>query len=296
MATQQQRDPTQTIVLRRRYGQAFGKRLAVLRKALAVYLQQPADPLGLRVPFRTETETETLARFAAWLTPQIEQDFLQIANTQGVRVREISTWHEPFITQGFRRGGVHARVQAAALSPLPPPPTGVPILQAATPFRLNNLVTQAFIGVPGDPTHPGLLNIQGALEQGLSADLLESIRLFENPSETAVRLGQRVRQIARVNARRVASTQIVGAHAEGALEGYASFGLTANVRALIEFTTAGDARVCPICVALSETDRFGLGAGIFPLDQAEGVIPVHALCRCGWTPASVVASDESIAA
>ena len=49
-----------------------------------------------------------------------------------------------------------------------------------------------------------------------------------------------------------------------------------------KFVTAGDERVCPICLDLEISDRFGLGSGVFPVDSTDGIIPVHPRCRCRW--------------
>jgi hypothetical protein len=51
------------------------------------------------------------------------------------------------------------------------------------------------------------------------------------------------------------------------------FAATAAI--LANFTTAGDADVCPECEALE--------GKIYDLDNAFGVIPVHPNCRCDWT-------------
>jgi hypothetical protein len=44
-------------------------------------------------------------------------------------------------------------------------------------------------------------------------------------------------------------------------------------RRLVSIVTAGDDRVCPICIAISE-------AGPYPIAQARGLIPAHVSCRC----------------
>lgn len=49
-----------------------------------------------------------------------------------------------------------------------------------------------------------------------------------------------------------------------------------------QFETAGDERVCPICRNLESEDRYGLGPGIFPVEETAGIIPVHPRCRCRW--------------
>jgi hypothetical protein len=46
----------------------------------------------------------------------------------------------------------------------------------------------------------------------------------------------------------------------------------------VEVLTAADDLVCPICEEIS-------GDGPYTLDEAEGLIPAHVFCRCGFVPA-----------
>lgn len=53
----------------------------------------------------------------------------------------------------------------------------------------------------------------------------------------------------------------------------------ARIRArLVNVVTAGDDRVCPVCIKISE-------AGPYTISQARGLIPAHSKCRCGFEPA-----------
>lgn len=80
----------------------------------------------------------------------------------------------------------------------------------------------------------------------------------------------------------VGGTVIVGIVADAFLNRVVDFGIKL-VSPIVElsFTTAGDERVCPDCQALSEVDN-GKGAGIYTIEQARGLIPVHYNCRCNW--------------
>lgn len=46
---------------------------------------------------------------------------------------------------------------------------------------------------------------------------------------------------------------------------------------LVNVVTAGDDRVCPVCIKISE-------AGPYTISQARGLIPAHSRCRCGFEP------------
>ena len=73
----------------------------------------------------------------------------------------------------------------------------------------------------------------------------------------------------------IAATETVAAYADGALDLAEELGVK-NVEAEVEFTTAGDKKVCPLCRPLE--------GRIYTLEEARGVIPVHPNCRCRWRP------------
>lgn len=95
-------------------------------------------------------------------------------------------------------------------------------------------------------------------------------------------IGEATRTTASNNVTGFVSTGVVRAFNNGILGRFAQIGVLL-VGGLIEqqFTTAGDSRVCPLCLALEQQDN-GRGPGVFTLAQAAGVIPVHRRCRCRW--------------
>lgn len=70
----------------------------------------------------------------------------------------------------------------------------------------------------------------------------------------------------------VARTEINGAYNKGRLDGFKQTGVVDRV----QFSTSPDERLCPICAVLEGT--------VYTLEQAVGVIPQHANCRCQWIP------------
>lgn len=285
MATQRQLDPTQTLSLRRRYAGAIGRRLAIISRAVQATVGN-RDALGLSTPIRTESSDATVARFLLWLQGRIDESLLELTDAAGNRLRDQSVWQEPFIDQGYVRGLAHADAQLA----LPLESTGTTIrgsLQSPTHVnRLELLYTRSFSGVPADPTKPGLLNLSETLRAELADELTLGLAEGQGPRQVGDRISKRIRQINRVSGRRIARTQIIGAHADGTLTRFQEAGQV-NVSPLAEFSTAGDARVCQTCLSIETTDRFGLGPGIFPVSQSFGVIPVHPNCRCAWLPAGI---------
>lgn len=70
----------------------------------------------------------------------------------------------------------------------------------------------------------------------------------------------------------------IAAHAEGQLLALEEMGVE-EVGVAIEWSTAGDDRVCPLC---SEMEGV-----VLKLEEAHGKIPLHPQCRCAWLPANV---------
>jgi SPP1 gp7 family putative phage head morphogenesis protein len=73
----------------------------------------------------------------------------------------------------------------------------------------------------------------------------------------------------------IAQTEIIGAHADGALDEFES-GEVEGVEVESEFVTAGDDVVCPECEELE--------GNVYSISEARGIIPVHPNCRCAWIP------------
>ena len=73
-------------------------------------------------------------------------------------------------------------------------------------------------------------------------------------------------------------TEVINAHAEATLNSYVEAGLE-GVTVNAEYTTAGDDKMCPKCVALQGRP--------YTIDEARGLIPQHPNCRCAWSPVVV---------
>jgi len=93
-----------------------------------------------------------------------------------------------------------------------------------------------------------------------------------SPDGTVIRQGYSYQMSPKHWANTVARTEINGAYNAGRLDGFKQSGVVDRV----QFSTSPDERLCPICA--------GLEGMIYTLEQASGVIPQHANCRCQWVP------------
>jgi SPP1 gp7 family putative phage head morphogenesis protein len=115
-------------------------------------------------------------------------------------------------------------------------------------------------------------------EQLLRAQLLAGYENGESIPQISDRIQQLFDGMADYRAERIARTEIMSASAQGTIEGYKSSGVVSKA----EFYPAVDERECESCASIAETDMYGLGQGIFPIDECEGIITVHPGCRCIW--------------
>ena len=79
-------------------------------------------------------------------------------------------------------------------------------------------------------------------------------------------------------AMRIARTEIIRAHAEGQLDALEKMGVE-DVGVMVEWSSAGDDRVCPLCQDLDGV--------VLKIAEARGIIPRHPNCRCCHVPANV---------
>lgn len=76
----------------------------------------------------------------------------------------------------------------------------------------------------------------------------------------------------------IVRTEVIRAHAEGQLDGFEELGLD-QVGVQVEWHTAGDSRVCPLCRPMQGV--------VLKTSEARGLLPRHPQCRCAFIPANV---------
>lgn len=84
--------------------------------------------------------------------------------------------------------------------------------------------------------------------------------------------------LSRARAETIARTELIRAHAEGQLVGLEEMGVD-EVGVMVEWSTAGDDRVCELCEPMEGV--------VLKIEEARGMIPRHPNCRCAFVPANV---------
>ena len=295
------RDPTRTTDIRRRYQAELKRRLRRIRSLVwatvatndALGLGAPS-PIGLQVRaepalrFDFPTTTAKLGAFMEWLATAEALELFEFGVGPGGMLEGVPAWQAEHVRQVYARAIAQADVamrRAVARLPVgrgrrrPFLPAGQPIFIIQEPLHaeaLEALFTRNFRELKG---------ITAAMDQRISRVLADAFVANDSPTVAARALVREV-GLAEARAATMAQTELVRVHAEATLNRLAQHRVP-NVRAMGEFVTAGDERVCPDCLELE------LGP-LFTIDEARGIIPVHTGCRCRWDPILVPARDSGL--
>ncbi len=274
-------DPTRTATLRRRFQAELRRRFARLKaKVLRLIVEQDALGLVPRVSFWTFNEDwrylaspEKIKAFELWLRQQLAADLLGLSEQQ--------TW-EKFIREGFEKGAGRAfddtkrseAVKAAGEEKLDfyvgtrDEFLRSSFAQPVAVEKVKLLAGRSFTDLKG---------ITDAMSTALTRGLVDGLVRGQSPREIGRSLADLV-DVSRSRAETIAQTEIIRAHAEGQLKALEDMGVE-EVGVMVEFSTAGDGRVCARCTALNGVT--------LKIDEARGLIPVHPRCRCAFLPANV---------
>lgn len=224
-----------------------------------------ADPRDL---FPFPTDEEKVDAFIEWLKGAEDDEILEVIRRSGGRVSR-EGWQDVYVRRAYGSGVRHAdrRLREAGIA-LPEDDLAQIFARPVHAETLGLLFTRNFQELQG---------ITDAMDQEISRVLVEGFSQGWNPRRMASEINGRVDAVGLTRARTLARTETIRAHNEAALRRYGEvLGPDAEVTARVEWLTAGDNRVCPICQ--------GLEGVVMGLERARGMIPIHPNCRCAWIP------------
>lgn len=291
-------DPTQTLTLRRRYERALTRRFRKVRKivrqvvgerdalaikpttdhhaiALATEMSVNAafdvDPLAPRA-FEFARNKDKVKQFMRWLRKLERDEILEIIEGAEVIEAAEEAWQNIYIDTAYRKGlrDAYGRLKGKAEG------LGESFLSAA----FHRPVHADSVGIIYTRAFSQLNGITEAMDQTISRVLARGLMDGKGPREIARMLVSEVDRIGIVRARVLARTETINAYSEASLNLYQEAGVEKIVPE-VEFTTSGGREdgVCRICLGLAKQND-----GIYTLEQARGMIPVHPNCRCAWVP------------
>ena len=264
-------------MLRAAYMKAMGKRMraaaSVVRKTVyendALYLSDKRLPLtAASLPAKRYDFPSGAGKYPAFL--EWLRDLFVVEILDGSTAWSPGHWQNIYVTNAYTRGVERAinEMERAGISQAFLPQLPLPLPGVAVPINARAL---EILSIRNYELLKGITDSMAAqIQETLTAGVLEGI----NPLEMARRMTRRI-GIGLNRARTIARTEVIRSFNEANLDTYEQYGVR-GVTASVEFSTAGDSRVCQRCAGLQGT--------IVSVAQARGVIPVHPNCRCTWLP------------
>ncbi len=274
-------DPTRTTGLRRLFSAEVTRRFASLRrKVVALVVDEDVfglsnKPLQLVVNQRWKfnTTSEKLTQFSLWLADKIDGEIFDDKTSEA-----IDTYWTEYARRGYEKGQARAFDQVNKGGKI----GNLSFYEGAKHEFLrsafSNPVSVDRVKVLALRSLTDLKGISEKVATLLLRELTDGLVRGKSPREIAQGIVKVIDTVGIVSANRIARTEIIRAHAEGQLDTFERLGLD-KVGVAVEWSTAGDGRVCELCQPLQGV--------VMSLAEARGAIPRHANCRCSFVPANV---------
>lgn len=282
-------DPSKTGAVRRAFMADLIRRFKMLANDIHILLIE-YDVLGARPvgdvlfnvgvskqAWKFLTADKKVAAFRRWFAQQVNTRIYSV-DSDG------DPWTSKYAMSAYKRGITNGFIKAdksgykrkTGLSSI----TAEQFLRAAfqIPERVSKaklLATRVFEELNGVTTQ---------MSVRMGRVLADGILRGDNPRTIARTMAADITGISRKRALVIARTEIIHAQAEGQLDAFEDLGVD-EVGADVEWSTAGDDRVCPLCEELEGV--------VMSIEDARGLLPRHPNCRCAWIPALRDRKEES---
>jgi SPP1 gp7 family putative phage head morphogenesis protein len=288
-------DPTHTTVLRNAFAKAMKTRFMEITNAIKKGVDNN-DCFGLKEKIhnlQVTTPTEgafayplsqtKVEEFMRWLERQVNAGLLTVREMNQIGASANSYWTNLYLFDSYKRGVMRARdeMRKAGMDvPSIDESGGIDVI-LGLPFHLDRL------GLIYIRAYNDLKGITDVMSSQISRVLAQGIADGDGPALLAKKLVSTINGTgmgnlaitdtlgrfipAQQRAILLARTEIIRAHHLATIQEYRNWGVL-GITVKGEWKTAGDDRVCDACAALE--------GKIFTLDEIEGLIPLHPLCRC----------------
>lgn len=273
-------DPTRTTTMRRAFTQTLRKKFALLRgrvRALVV----DEDAFGLKKltenRFQFHSSPDKLAAFQEWIRGQLRSTV-----TSG---NDRQLWQN-YAQQGYSKGAGRAFDDTTKKSKRFGAGEGEFYRGSRSEFLRSSFgqpETVEKIQLLASRSFSDLENVTEDTATRMGRHLVDGLSQGMNPRDVASLMDEDL-ELGGNRAETIARTEIIRAHSEGQLDSMDKMGVE-TVGAEVEWSTAGDDRVCPECEDLE--------GKIYTIDEARGMIPIHPNCRCSWLPAGFDKLDST---
>jgi len=275
-------DPTRTKTLRKAFEREVLRRINYVKRMITEEVAI-LDGFGLKRTTNATSDITTNARFQFSSTvAQVDAFEKYIRDQLGVLASQAEDqyWQE-YIRQGYEKGAGRAfsdvnqakRANAFGSDTAMAHYEGTREEFLRSSFAAQETVEK--VKLLASRTFTDLKNVEEATATSLRRVLTDGLVKGDNPWTIARELNKTVDSIGKNRSLIIARTEIIRAHAEGQLDALERMGV-AEVGVQVEWSSAGDDRVCEQCQPLE--------GQIFKITDSHGVIPLHPQCRCAWIP------------
>jgi SPP1 gp7 family putative phage head morphogenesis protein len=282
-------DPTHTLTLRRQFSAEMYKRFRDLKGVIRQAIVEQ-DVLGLSGGQRPAAQARSTGRagtltppghqafafnpteskiqgFMDWLDEQEQEGVLETIRDPQVGTGRKNPWTNTYIQSAYKKGLSRGRDELVnANYPVPDleESGGLDTVfhQPIHADKVGSIYARAFNELKG---------VTDAMDQQISRELASGVAEGINPKQMAKRINDRVDKIGLTRARTLARTETIRAHHVATVQEYRNWSVE-GVKVKAEWETAGDERVCPICLALEDRT--------YTPNEIEPMIPRHPNCRC----------------
>lgn len=232
--------------------------------------------------WRYESDPRKIELFRLWLMRQVEAQVL------GDEKITTDDWWDAYIEQAYEKGESRSYDDVKKPGKLGGDKQKLDFYNGTKKEFLqssfNRPVHRDKVKILAGRVFTDLKNVTEDMSAKITRSLTDGLIQGLNPRDIAKRMDEAV-GIGITRANIIARTEITRAHAEGQLDAMVRLGVT-EVGFAVEWSTAGDERVCPLCEPLE-----GI---VLKIEEARGLIPRHPQCRCALLPSGVVDDEELV--
>ena len=270
-------DPSKTTTLRQAFMRSMARRILALKRGIRKWLVEE-DELGLvpwkpfklsihKKTFQFTSSPDKILAFRQWFQRQVNEGILEVDQRE-------QPWSNEYVNSAYRKGLVHSYLEgkrglltdARAYSATEREFLREAFASPETTSKIQMIYTR---------TYNNLKGFSDEMSTQTSRILADGLAKGLHPEQIAEDMFFSIDGLSQKRAMVIARTEVIHAHAEGQLDGYEKLGVE-QVGAEVEWSTAGDSRVCERCSTMEGV--------IYKIEEARGKIPLHPNCRCAWIP------------
>ena len=220
------------------------------------------------------TTHEQVLAFQKWLAQQLQYRILGMTAKQVERM-----WWEQYVQAGYKQGAGRAFQETRKIAKSSDMlswygGTQDDFLRSS----FGRPVAVEKVQLLAGRTYTDLKGVTEQMATQLSRTLTDGLVRGQNPRDIAKTIVDDIDGMSEKRAMVIARTEIIRAHAEGNLDAMEMLGVE-DVGVEVEWSTAGDGRVCPLCQPLEGV--------VMKIEEMRGLVPRHPQCRCSPVPAGV---------